>query len=223
VIDWTDVSSLATAGGTLVLAVATFAAVRSANRSARIAERSFEIGLRPILAPSRLEDPPQKVMFRDRHWVVLQGGRAVVEVADGVVYLAMLVRNVGNGMAIIESWEPFPGQRSSSDPWGDIEDFRRQTRALWIAPGDVAFWQGALRDETDALHKAMVAAVVDGALSVDLLYLDHEGGQRTVTRFSFVRREDDQPAEEAKGAAAADQSESEWWVSLSWHHNLGAP
>ena len=112
--NWTTISSLATAGGTLVLAVATFSAVRSANRSARIAERSFEIGLRPILAPSRLEDPPQKVMFRDRHWVVLEGGRAVVEVLDGVVYLAMLVRNVGSGMAIIESWEPFPGQRSSA-------------------------------------------------------------------------------------------------------------
>ena len=36
--DWQTISSLATAGGTLVLAVATFSAVRSANRSARIAE-----------------------------------------------------------------------------------------------------------------------------------------------------------------------------------------
>ena len=32
--DWATISSLATAGGTLVLAVATFAAVRSSNRSA---------------------------------------------------------------------------------------------------------------------------------------------------------------------------------------------
>jgi hypothetical protein len=45
VIDWTNVASLVTAGGTLVLGVATFAAVRSANRSARSAERSFEIGV----------------------------------------------------------------------------------------------------------------------------------------------------------------------------------
>jgi hypothetical protein len=219
VINWTTVSSLATAGGTLVLAVATFSAVRSANRAARIAERSFEIGLRPVLAPSRLEDPPQKVMFRDRHWVVLQGARAAVEVVDGVVYLAMLVRNVGNGMAIIESWEPFPGQRTSTDPWGNIEDFRPQTRALWIAPGDVAFWQGALRDKTDARLKAVASAVADGALTVDLLYLDPEGEQRTVSRFTFVRREHDHPGEEAE---AADGSGSEWWVNLSWHRRLGA-
>ena len=221
--NWTTVSSLATAGGTLVLAVATFSAVRSANRSARIAERSFEIGLRPILAPSRLEDPPQKVMFRDRHWVVLQGGRAVVEVADGVVYLAMLVRNVGSGMAIIESWQPFPGQRTSSDPWGEIEDFRPQTRALWIAPGDVAFWQGALRDQTDPLQGAVASAVADGALTIDLLYLDHEGGQRTASRFSLIRREDHQPGEETDGAEEANRSRSEWWVSLAWHRDFGTP
>ena len=221
--NWTTVSSLATAGGTLVLAVATFSAVRSANRSARIAERSFEIGLRPILAPSRLEDSPQKVMFRDRHWVVLQGGRAVVEVADGVVYLAMLVRNVGSGMAIIESWQPFPGQRTSSDPWGEIEDFRPQTRALWIAPGDVAFWQGALRDQTDPLQGAVASAVADGALTIDLLYLDHEGGQRTASRFSLIRREDHQPGEETDGAEEANRSRSEWWVSLAWHRDFGTP
>ena len=39
-IDWATISSLATAGGTLVLAVATFASVRSANRSARVAEHA---------------------------------------------------------------------------------------------------------------------------------------------------------------------------------------
>jgi hypothetical protein len=61
--DWVTISSLATAGGTLVLAGATFAAVRSANRSARVAERSMLAGLRPLLMPSRLQDPPQKVGY----------------------------------------------------------------------------------------------------------------------------------------------------------------
>ena len=39
-IDWTTVASLGTAAGTLVLAFATFAAVRSANQAARTAEHS---------------------------------------------------------------------------------------------------------------------------------------------------------------------------------------
>ena len=51
--DWAAIASLATAGGTLLLAVSTFASVRSANRAAQAAaERSLLIGLRPLLASS---------------------------------------------------------------------------------------------------------------------------------------------------------------------------
>jgi len=49
--DWATISALATAGGTLVLAVATFASVRSANRAARTAERSLLASMRPVLTP----------------------------------------------------------------------------------------------------------------------------------------------------------------------------
>ncbi len=206
--DWTTIASFATAAGTLILAVATFWSVRSANRSARIAERSFRIGLRPVLAPSRLEDAPQKVMFFDRHWVTLEGGRAVVEFLDGVIYLAMLVRNVGNGMAVIEAWLPHPGQATSTDAWEAPDDFRGQTRALWVPPGDVAFWQGALRDESEEIFGPVREAVARGAVSIDLLYQDHEGDQRTISRFSVVRRD------------GRDGSEATWWTSLSSHRSL---
>ena len=49
--DWTTISSLTTGAGTLVLAIATFAAVRSANRAARVAEEALSVGLRPLLVP----------------------------------------------------------------------------------------------------------------------------------------------------------------------------
>ena len=56
---WSTIASLATAGGTLVLAVATFASIRSANRSvrtseraARTAEQSLLAGQRPLLVNS---------------------------------------------------------------------------------------------------------------------------------------------------------------------------
>jgi plasmid stabilization system protein ParE len=61
VADWATISSFATAGGTLVLAIATFAAVKSANRAARTTERSLMEGLRPLLVPSRMGDPPAKI------------------------------------------------------------------------------------------------------------------------------------------------------------------
>ena len=71
--------------------------MRSANRAARAAERSLLAGLRPLLAPSRLEDPPQKVGFMDDKWFRSRAAAASREVADEAVYLAIAVRNVGSG------------------------------------------------------------------------------------------------------------------------------
>src|SRR5579864_8973823 len=102
--DWVTISALATGGGTLVLAVATFASVRSANRAARAAERSLRAGLRPLLVPSRPEDPPQKVGFVDDHFVHLDGGAASAEVGDGAIYLALALRNAGSGIAVLDRW-----------------------------------------------------------------------------------------------------------------------
>ena len=96
---WPTIASLATAGGTLVLAAATFASVRSANRAARVAELSLMAGLRPLLLSSRAEDPSQKIMWSDRHFAHVPGGRATVEVDGDVIYLAASVRNAGAGAA----------------------------------------------------------------------------------------------------------------------------
>jgi len=102
--DWTTIAELGTAAGTLVLAVATFGATRSANRAARTAERAFEARLRPVLVQSRREDPVEKIMWGDRHWSRVPGGQAWVEAGADAVYLAMSLRNVGAGMAVIHGW-----------------------------------------------------------------------------------------------------------------------
>ena len=77
--DWVTISSLATAGGTLVLAVATFSSVRSANRSARVAERSLTAGVLPVLIPSREEDPPERLRFGDEQMLTVPGQGGSVE------------------------------------------------------------------------------------------------------------------------------------------------
>src|ERR1700759_2375472 len=103
--DWATISSLATAGGTLVLAVATFAAVRSSNRSARIAEIALQEQRRPLLAGSRINiDAEQKIMFADEHWVRVDGGYAVVENLDGSIYLVISLRNFGSGIGVCQGW-----------------------------------------------------------------------------------------------------------------------
>ncbi len=83
--DWATISSLATAGGTLVLAAATFSAVRSSNRSARIAEQALLEQRRPVLVHAPLDDPMQKVMFVEGHWTCAEGSQAVVDEESGVL------------------------------------------------------------------------------------------------------------------------------------------
>jgi hypothetical protein len=193
VADWVTISSLATAGGTLVLAGATFASVRSANRAARVAEVSLLAGLRPLLLPSRMQDASQKIGFADDHFVHAPGGGGVAEVVDGSVYLAISLRNVGSGIAVLHGWHLEPSRQLSTAAPDHVplDAFHRLTRDLYVAPGDVGFWQGALRDPaTEEAQAARVAIEARQTLTVELLYGDHVGGQRIVTRFALMPRED---------------------------------
>ena len=188
--DWVTISALATAGGTLVLALATFASVRSANRAARVAERSLLLGLRPLLLPSKMDDPPQKVGFIDEKWLIVPPGSAVAEVGEQAIYLAMNVRNAGSGIAVLHGWS-FDPDRQVNEPHRPPEEFTRLTRDLYVPAGDVGFWQGAFRDPT-APEFAAAREAIDARrwLIVDLLYGDHEGGQRVISRFSMQPRDD---------------------------------
>lgn len=189
--DWSTLASLGTAAGTLVLAIATFASVRASGRTARVAEESLLASVRPLLMPSHLQDDTQKVVFGDGHWVELAGGTAVVEPAEDVVYLTMSLRNAGNGIAVLDGWrlerdtEPGRAQRP------ELDDFRRLTRDLYVAAGEIGFWQGALRDPDDADRAWIGARLADHEpLVVDLLYSDHQGGQRVVSRFRLPRHDE---------------------------------
>jgi hypothetical protein len=188
--DWVTISSMATAGGTLVLAVATFSSVRSANRSARVAERALLAGQRPLLVTSHDDDPPERVRFGEGQMLIVPGHGAAVEHAEGNVYMAIALRNGGSGLAVIHGWRIHVGERTTSDmPTAD--EFRRQRRDLYIPAGDRGFWQGALRDRNDPDYDVVSAAVVGGSrVMVDLLYGDHEGGQRTISRFGISPWED---------------------------------
>jgi hypothetical protein len=193
VADWAAVSSLATAGGTLVLAAATFASVRSANRAARAAERSLLEGLRPVLMPSRLEDPPQKIHFADGKWVVAPGGGGVAEATDEAVYLALALRNVGSGIAVLHGWRFYPERLLSGDAHAPTDDFHRLSRDLYVPVSDVGFWQGTFRDPAAPEFAAASRAIeAREPVTIDVLYGDHEGGQRVISRFLLVPRDDGQ-------------------------------
>jgi hypothetical protein len=215
--DWSTVANLATALGTLVLALATFAAIRSSNASARTAERALLIGLRPLLSTTRREDPAQKVNYGDRKWLRIPAGSAAAELgggdgsmgaADDVVYLALGLRNVGNGMAVLHGWRFYPEWLRVPEH-ASLEEFRRQSRDLYVPPGDTGFWQAAFRDPDDAQYDEARKVVAErGPWTVELLYGDTEGGQRTITRFQAIPRDGD---------------EGGWIASVSRYWNIDRP
>ena len=206
-VDWVAVSAIITAGATLVLAFATFASVRSANRAARAAERSLLAGLRPLLAPSRLDDPPQKVGFSDEKWFVVPGGGAIAEVTETVVYLAIAVRNVGSGIAVLHGWRIVLDVTQGLLEHPPVDSFRRLTRDLYIAPTEAGFWQGAFRDPSEPEFADVSGAVeAPRRLGIDILYGDHELGQRSITRFLLNPRED-----------------GKWIASVGRHWNVDRP
>ena len=185
--DWATISALATAGGTLVLAVATFASVRSANRAARAAERSLLAGLRPVVMSSRMDDPEQKIHFMDGKWVRVGGSRGAAEVGDDAIYLVASLRNVGSGMAILDSWRFVEDPHTAQVTSVGADGMRRLTRDIYIAPGDVSFWQGALRDPTEPEFALVRKCIEDRTeFAIQILYRDHEGGQRVITHIGFL-------------------------------------
>jgi hypothetical protein len=193
----------------MILAVATFGATRTANRAARTAERAFEARLRPVLVQSRTEDPVEKILWGDRHWSRVPGGRAWVEATPEAVYLAMSVRNVGAGMAVIHGWHAEIDLNVGLDDHWPIDTFRPQSRDLYVPPGDSSFWQGAFREQDPEQRSSFGAAIAERVpLTVELLYGDLEGGQRTISRFTFVPYGDDH------------LDLSSWIVSVTRHWNL---
>jgi hypothetical protein len=206
-IDWATAASAATAAGTLVLAIATFSAVRSGQRGARATELALLAGIRPVLLPSRFDDVEQKIGFIDEHWVRVGGGKASAEATTEAVYLVVSLRNVGNGLAVLDRWDLFPHGEEAPPVHQDPSHFRRLTRDLYVPAGDIGLWQGALRDQADPLFLAVSEAIAERrAMTLDLLYGDHQGGQRTVSRFRIM------PA-----------GESEWLATIGRHWNLDRP
>jgi hypothetical protein len=132
-VDW---AGWGTSIGTLVLAGATFAAIRSSNeaarsaeRSARLAERSLLASLRPLLTAGPREGPGHQIQFADGRVLELHPGEALFRVEPAVIYLALSLRNVGTGIAHLRGYrlEPESADRVRVDPLGPARHRRGDT------------------------------------------------------------------------------------------------
>ncbi len=206
--NWSTASALATGAGTLVLAIATFASVRSANRAARVAEQALLVGVRPLLVTSRLNDPEQKIFFQEGKVHRVEGGRGTAEVDNGNVYLTMSLRNAGQGVAVLHGWRFDSGRGPQNSVRPDPDSFRHQQRDILIAPGDIGFWQAAFRDAADPQYDQAITAIKSNdVLLIDVLYGDQEGGQRAMTRMTLQRADETHP----------------WMASAVRHWNVDRP
>jgi hypothetical protein len=190
--NWETASALATGAGTLVLAVATFSAVRATKRSVQVAEEALLAGIRPLVLQSLTTDPSHKALWSDRHVAVVQGGRAIFEEEDGVIYLAIGLRNVGSGIALLHGWYPWPEQVFGGDPPVAPEEFRRLSIDLYVPSGGSGYWESAVRDGDDPMRPGLLRALhTREPVRIDLLYGDQQGGQRTISRFTVLPAGDD--------------------------------
>jgi hypothetical protein len=201
---WATLADIGTAAGTLVLAGATFIAVRASARSTRIAERALLAGQRPVLVPAGLEDPAENVQFADGRVFPVGNGQALVAQDAGVVYLAIPLRNVGAGLAVLRGYHIVgeSGRQVTQDPRGPARHLRGdpppqprafspQQRDLLISTRRAGFWQAALREPKTRLHEEVMQAIgTRGRVTVDVLYGDHEGSQPSITRFVLLPEAD---------------------------------
>jgi hypothetical protein len=130
-------------------------------------------------------------MFGEGHRVTVEGHGGVLEVADRGIYMAIGLRNAGSGLAVLHGWHVAPQVEGTRHERPEPQEFRRQQRDLYIPSGSAGFWQGAIRDPADPSYDALISAEREGTrLILDLLYGDHEGGQRAIARFGVTVSED---------------------------------
>jgi len=97
----------------------------------------------------------------------------------------------GPGMAVIQGWHPGTGELVADRPHAPPETFTPQQRDLYVPAGDVGFWQAGLRDVNAPIHAAVREAIEERRLFfIELLYTDHEGGQRAISRFLLAPGEE---------------------------------
>ena len=128
--------------------------------------------------------------FVEGLYLVAPGGAAVAEANDGAVLLAATLRNVGAGIAVLHGWHFYPELVTAPEHLAP-DEFTRFTRDIFIAPGEVGFWQGTFREPSaTAFAEARRAVEAHESWTIEVLYGDAEGGQRMISRYAMLARED---------------------------------
>jgi hypothetical protein len=115
--------------------------------------------------------------------VSVRDGGAAVEADGDVVYRALSLRNVGSGIAVLQAWQAQDGMLSAVAPPAAVDEFRSLTRDDYLAGGNVG--SGGELCETPTI-RCTRSSPWPHAFSVELLYTDQVGEQRTVSGFAVL-------------------------------------
>jgi hypothetical protein len=104
----------------------------------------------------------------------------------------MSLRNAGSGIAVLHGWRFYPERQFGADMQPTpVDEFTRLTRDLYVPTGDIGFWQGSFRDPASPEFAEAASAIsARQPIMVDVLYGDYEGGQRMISRFGMMPRDD---------------------------------
>ena len=118
-------------------------------------------------------------------------GEAVIMHRNGAVLMAIAVRNVGTGLALVQGWHLRVGRTTIADDHQPAESFRRLTRDIYVSSNDTGFWQGAIRDESDPDHGEVRRALeARESLTIEVLYTDQERARRFISRFTLTPQDE---------------------------------
>jgi hypothetical protein len=131
-----------------------------------------------------------------------------MELTAQTIYTTLSLHNIGPGLAVLHGWYIHPQWQQAAEPHPKLEEFRPQRMDLYVRAGGPGLWQAAIRDPADPDYQPLTETIESRAmLTIDLLYSDHIGGQRSITRFGITPRE----------------GSPEWLTSVVRHWNIDRP
>ena len=112
---------------------------------------------------------------------------ALVSNAAPSVSLEPVARIDEGGIALLHGWSPMAQLALSDVPHREPDEFRRLTIDLFVPPGGSGYWEGAVREPDDPVRTGLTRVLAEREpFTIDILYGDQDGGQRTVSRFHVL-------------------------------------
>jgi hypothetical protein len=175
-------ATIALAGTTMLVAV-------PAAWSALLSARQMKRNLLPIITPARPDGSKRVARFTPAKHVVLENADSFSQEDGERVYLAVCVRNIGSGVAVVRGVDANSTdevKELAPDGIPALRGLVRSERSLYLGPTEAAYLTMWATSSSSAGFDVVRRTVpAKGDLLLDLVYCDHAGRQLTVSRIEL--------------------------------------